>query len=163
MTVVVRPLDAADRDAIASIVTRVGNFTAAEIEVAMELIDECLADGEASGYLTYVVVEDGATPPVRGYVCFGPAPMTEATFDLYWIAVDPDDHGSGYGARLLAAAEADVRSRGGRLLLIETASQPAYTSTIRFYERSGYTLASRIVDYYRLGDDKLVFEKRFRA
>jgi ribosomal protein S18 acetylase RimI-like enzyme len=97
---------------------------------------------------------------VRGYVCFGPVPLTDGTWDLYWIAVDPDDQGRGLGRRLLAAAEAEIRSRGGRLLLIETASHAAYSATIAFYERSGYTLASRIADYYRVGEDKLVFEKR---
>jgi len=161
VSVVIRPLEAGDRDAVLGIVTRTGNFTAAEIEVAMELVDEWLAEGEGSGYLTYGLADDAATPAVRGYVCVGPAPMTEGTFDLYWIAVDPADQGHGYGQRLLAAAEAEVRSRGGRLLLIETASQATYTATIRFYERAGYTLASRIADYYREGDDKLVFEKRF--
>jgi len=161
MSHVVRPLEAGDRDAVLGIVTRAGNFTADEIDVAMELVDEYLDEGEESGYLTYVLADDEATRPVRGYVCFGPAPMTEGTFDLYWIAVDPDGQGRGIGRRLLAAAEAEVRARGGRLLLIETASQAAYATTIRFYERAGYTLASRIADYYRIGDDKLVFEKRF--
>jgi ribosomal protein S18 acetylase RimI-like enzyme len=161
MPVVVRPLAPRDRRAIQGIVTRTGNFTDAEIDVAMELVDEWLADGEASGYLTYVLTDDESAEPVRGYVCFGPAPMTEGTFDLYWIAVDPDDQGRGFGGRLLRVAEEEVRARGGRLLLIETASQAAYAPTIRFYERSGYTVVSRIPDYYRRGDDKLVFEKRF--
>lgn len=161
MSLVIRPLEEGDRDAILDIVTRAGNFTAAEIDVAMELVDECLADGEESGYLTHVLADAGAAREVRGYVCFGPAPMTEGTFDLYWIAVDPDDQGRGFGQRLLGAAEVEVRARGGRLLLIETASQPAYAATIRFYERAGYTLGSRIVDYYRVGDDKLIFQKRF--
>jgi len=161
MSLVVRPLEAGDRDAVLGIVTRAGNFTADEIDVAMELVDEYLDEGEESGYLTYVLADDEATRPVQGYVCFGPAPMTEGTFDLYWIAVDPDGQGRGIGRRLLAAAEAEVRARGGRLLLIETASQAAYAAAIRFYERAGYTLASRIADYYRIGDDKLVFEKRF--
>lgn len=160
MTLVIRPLAAADRDAVLGIVTRAGNFTTDEVDVAMELVDEYLAEGEESGYLTYVLADDTAANPVRGYVCFGPAPMTEGTFDLYWIAVDPDDQGKGFGGRLLAAAEAEVRARGGRLLLIETASQAAYAATIRFYERAGYTLASRIADYYKVGDDKLIFEKR---
>jgi ribosomal protein S18 acetylase RimI-like enzyme len=157
----VRPLVAADRAAVRDIVERVGNFTADEIDVAMELVDEWLTEGEASGYLTRVLVDSDSARPVRGYVCFGPAPMTEGTFDLYWIAVDRDDQGRGFGARLLTAAEEEVRARGGRLLLIETASQEAYAATIRFYERAGYVIESRIADYYRPGDDKLVFAKRF--
>jgi ribosomal protein S18 acetylase RimI-like enzyme len=86
--------------------------------------------------------------------------MTEHTFDLYWIAVDPADQGRGLGGQLLAAAEHQVRARGGRLLLIETASESAYAATVRFYEHAGYALLARIDDYYRDGDDKLVFGKR---
>ncbi|MFL5619477.1 MAG: GNAT family N-acetyltransferase [Gemmatimonadaceae bacterium] len=159
--VVVRPLVQEDRSAVLSIVTRAGNFSAEEIAVAMELVDEWLTDGEASGYLT-LVLEDLDRPehPVRGYVCVGPTPLTDGTFDLYWIAVDPEDQGRGFGQRLLAAAEDVVRGRGGRLLLIETASHDAYSATVRFYERAGYPLVARIEDYYRPGEDKLVFGKR---
>lgn len=161
MTIAIRPLERRDRDTVLDIIVRAGNFTAVEIGVAMELVDEWLADGAASGYIAYVLTDDASTPQARGYVCFGPAPMTEGTFDLYWIAVDRKDQGRGFGGRLLRAVEEDVRARGGRLLLIETASQAAYAPTIRFYERSGYALVSRIRDYYRPGDDKLVFAKRF--
>lgn len=160
--VILRPLAARDRDAVQEILIGTRSFTPEEIDIALELVDEWLADGEASGYLT-TVLEDPTSRdrPVRGYVCVGPAPMTEGTFDLYWIAVDHADHGRGFGQRLLAAAEDQVRARGGRLLLIETASQASYAGTVRFYERAGYQVVSRIEDYYRVGDDKLVFAKRF--
>ena len=42
-------------------------------------------------------------------------------------------------------------------MLIETSSQGLYQSTVRFYERCGYTLVAQIAEYYRPGDDKLVF------
>lgn len=108
--------------------------------------------GESSGYLTYVI-EDPARRAVAGYVCYGPTPLTASTYDLYWIAVDPGAQGGRNGRALLAFAESDIARRGGRLLLIETASHEAYAATIRFYERAGYVLMSRIPDYYRPGDD----------
>lgn len=158
---VIRTLVDADRPAVLDILTRAGNFSQEEITVAMELVDEWLVDGEASGYLTHVIEEpDAHAPTVRGYVCVGPAPMTHGTFDLYWIAVDPDAQGRGYGALLLDAAEQEVRAHHGHLLLIETASQASYGAAVRFYERSGYLLVSRIEDYYRTGDDKLTYAKR---
>jgi hypothetical protein len=55
--------------------------------------------------------------------------------------------------------EQDVLSRGGRMILIETSSQETYSATIRFYERSGYLLAARIRNFYKIDDDKLVFQK----
>jgi ribosomal protein S18 acetylase RimI-like enzyme len=48
------------------------------------------------------------------------------------------------------------------MLLIETSSQQTYGGTIRFYEKRGYELAARIKNFYRIGDDKLVFSKELR-
>ena len=152
-----RPLGAADRPAIAGIVRGVGNFSANEIETALELVDAWLAAGEASDYICWVLEDDEG---VRGYVCMGPTPLTDGTFDLYWIAVDPSAQGHGYGQALTRLAEEEAKARGGRLLLIETASQETYAATVHFYERAGYDLVSRITDFYKVGDDKLTFAKR---
>jgi ribosomal protein S18 acetylase RimI-like enzyme len=155
---IVRPLGPTDRDSVRAILIRTGYFTAVEVSTALELVDDWLSNGEASGYLCFVAA-DTVSAAIRGYVCVGPAPLTDGTYDLYWIAVDPDTQGRGIGQQLLAFAEDDVRRRGGRLLLIETSSQEIYQSTVRFYERCGYTLVARIAEYYRAGDDKLVFGK----
>jgi ribosomal protein S18 acetylase RimI-like enzyme len=73
--------------------------------------------------------------------------------------VDPADQGKGFGRILIEHVEQEVVRRGGRMLLIETSSQETYGATIRFYERSGYELVARIKNFYRIGDDKLVFSK----
>jgi ribosomal protein S18 acetylase RimI-like enzyme len=151
-----RPLEAGDRDAVANILERVGNFSGQEQKIALELIDAWLKVGEASDYLCWVLADDAG---VRGYVCVGPTPLTDGTFDLYWIAVDPSAQGRGYGQALTRLAEDEARARGGRLLLIETASHDAYAPTIRFYERAGYELVSTIHDFYKRGDHKLTFAK----
>lgn len=158
----IRPLEPRDRDQVMAILHAVGNFSSDEIDTALELIDEWLTLGEASDYLTYVVESDSEPAPatdrtVMGYVCYGPTPLTESTYDLYWIAVSPSAQRGGYGRALLAFAESDIARRGGRRVLIETGSHETYASTVRFYERAGYGLISRIPDYYRPGDDKLTF------
>lgn len=162
----IRRMEPRDRGRVLDIVAATGSFTAAEIDTAREVVDEGLAaqgaaQGEQGGYLLSVLEDDESR--VAGYVCHGPAPLTEGTYDLYWIAVDPACQGSGYGRALLAFAEADVLARGGRLLLIETSSQESYAATIRFYERSGYPLMARIKNFYRPGDDKLIFGKELAA
>ncbi|GAC1516131.1 MAG: N-acetyltransferase [Gemmatimonadaceae bacterium] len=157
---VVRPLVVADRAAVRAVLESSPNFTAAETAVAVELVDEYLADGEDSGYLLFVVDAPGGSSGVAGYVCIGPTPLTEGTYDLYWIAVHHAAQGRGFGRHLLGFAEEEVRRRGGRLLLIETSSQEGYAGTLRFYERAGYLLEARIRDFYRPDDDKLVFAKR---
>jgi ribosomal protein S18 acetylase RimI-like enzyme len=156
----IRPLVAADRADVLRILDNAGNFTIDEVTTARELIDEWLKQGEQSGYLTYVLDED--TLGVLGYVCFGPTPLTEWTYVLYWIAVDKSKHRGGVGKRLLKFVEEEVDRRGGRLLLIETSSQETYGGTIQFYERTGYELAGKVTDYYKAGDDKLIFAKRLQ-
>jgi ribosomal protein S18 acetylase RimI-like enzyme len=153
---ITRPLEAGDREAVSRILERVGNFSEQEQKIALELIDAWIKAGEASDYLCRVLVDDAG---VRGYVCVGPTPLTDGTFDLYWIAVDPSAQGHGYGQALTKLAENEAKARGGRLLLIETASHDAYAPTIRFYERAGYELVSTIRDFYKKGDHKLTFAK----
>jgi len=97
---------------------------------------------------------------VQGYVCYGPTPRTEGVFDLYWIAVEPSRQGQGFGQLLLKFVENEVRRQNGRMLLIETRSRQSFAPTIRFYQRSGYDEISRIKDFYRIEDDKIVMCKR---
>jgi ribosomal protein S18 acetylase RimI-like enzyme len=152
-----RPLEPRDREEVSGILERVGMFSEHEKKTALELIDAWLTVGEKSDYLCWVLENETG---VRGYICMGPTPLTDGTFDLYWIAVDPSAQGRGYGQALTRLAEDQARSRGSRLLLIETASQETYAPTIQFYERAGYVLVSRIPDFYKVGDDKLTFAKR---
>ena len=157
----IRPLVAADRSGVLRILENAGNFTPDEVAIALELIDEWLELGEGSGYLSYVLeARDGDSSEVLGYVTFGPTPLTESTFDLYWIAVDKSKHRGGVGKRMLKFTEEEIVRRGGKMLLIETSSQETYDGTIQFYERTGYELVGKIKEYYKPGDDKLIFAKR---
>ncbi len=150
---------AEDRPAVAGIIEAVGNFSQPEIAVALELIDIYLADSSQKDYRVDVALAgDGR---VCGYTCWGPTPLTRGTYDLYWIATDPRVQGQGFGRLLVGHVEAAVRASGGRLLVVETSSKESYGNTVRFYRRLAYEEASRIRDFYDVGDDKLVFVKRF--
>jgi len=94
-----------------------------------------------------------------GYVCFGPHALTQGTYDLYWIAVDPIAQGRGVGHALLARAESEVQACGGRLLLIETSDTPVYAPARRLYEASGYRREATVHDFYAYGDSLLIFAK----
>ena len=157
----IRSLVPSDRFRIEEMVVSSGKFNDPEIATAMELVDESLETGEEeSGYLFAVLeVQKGESIVVKGYACYGPTPLTQGVYDLYWIVVDPADQGKGFGRILIEHVEQEVVRRGGRMLLIETSSQETYGATIRFYERSGYELVARIKNFYRIGDDKLVFSK----
>ena len=125
----------------------------------MELVDDVLAHPNKNDYMFFISEEGGET---RGYVCLGPTPMTDGTFDLYWIAVSPGSQGSGIGRSLTLRAEEYVRETGGRLMIVETSSKPSYDRTRKFYEDAGYVQLAEITNYYRLDDDLVVYGKYFR-
>ncbi len=155
----IRPIEPPDRSRIEEMVVSSGRFNQEEIATALELVDEALEKGEECGYIMRVLDVGKEHLAVHGYVCYGPTPLTQGVYDLYWIVTDRAVQGKGFGRRLIEYVEGDIVKRGGRMLLIETSSQEAYAPTIRFYKRAGYTLVARIKNFYRVGDDKLVFSK----
>ena len=152
----IRPLERTDRSAILELLSATGVFNDAELAIALELVDVVLDKPHQEDYIINVY-DDGHG--VAGYYCVGPTPATEGTYDLYWIAVDPQRHGKGIGTLLLRHAEAVVLSRKGRLMIVETSSRPSYELTRRFYKSSGYTILAEIKGYYRTDDDLVVFGK----
>lgn len=145
-----------DRDVVRSIIERTSFFRSDEVDVAVELVEEHLNRGIASGYHFVFAECNGA---VAGYACFGPIACTIGSFDLYWIAVDPVQQGQGVGRQLMEVVEAQVIAAGGRRIYIDTSGQLKYAPTRRFYERSGFRCAARLVDFYAPGDDRLILEK----
>jgi GNAT superfamily N-acetyltransferase len=148
-----------DRPGIVKILAHTPEFKPPELNVAEEVIDSYLEDPVGSGY--HVLVADSGSTLV-GYICYGPTPLTEGTWDIYWMAVAPDKQGQGIGSALLAAAESGIRDAEGRLAIIETSSTPAYEKTQRFHFSHGYGIIACIPDFYMPGDDKLILQKRLR-
>jgi GNAT superfamily N-acetyltransferase len=152
----IRAINVEDRARLAEIVQQAGNFSEEEVSTAIELIDESIAARNVGDYRSFVLVDDG---DVKGFVCLGPAALTQGVYDLYWIVVDAASHGRRYGQTLLKFAEDEVQRQHGRMLVIETSSLPAYERTMRFYRRAGYPEVARIPNFYKPGDDKVIFVK----
>jgi ribosomal protein S18 acetylase RimI-like enzyme len=157
----VRPLRRGDRPFVERLLHETQVFTKAEIDCALELIDVYLNVAGQRDYLLFCAVDD--KDRVQGYVCFGPTPLTDALWDLYWIAVAPELQKRGIGALLLKFVEAHVREQAGRRLVIETSSLPRYEATRVFYEHHGYRELARIADFYAIGDDRVIFGKDFSS
>jgi ribosomal protein S18 acetylase RimI-like enzyme len=153
-----RELHTGDLPELERILMATDAFTAAEVAVAMELLEIVINQPQQRDYEVAVAEALGK---VAGYVLFGPVPATDGNFDLYWIAVDPAAQGTGVGQRLIEHVEEGVRRRGGRMVCLETSSQGGYSRTRSFYEKAGYLLESRIRDFYKPGDDRLTYVKRF--
>jgi ribosomal protein S18 acetylase RimI-like enzyme len=148
-----------DKAPVLDIVRATGMFTPAEIDVAEELIDVYLGVPEQKDYRIVVVEND--RHHVAGYMTWGPTPLAENAYDLYWMAVSPAEQGKGRGKTLVRWLEAEVRRLAGRMILIETSSQPRYHPTRQFYIDLDYKEVARIPDYYKPGDDRVIYAKYF--
>ena len=156
----IRRMEARDKPAVLGLVRATGFFTEAEVGVAEELIDVYLGNPGQKDY-DVVVVEDSAGVPA-GYMTWGPTPLAEDAYDLYWMAVAPAEQGRGRGKELVRWLEGEVAKRDGRVIIIETSSQPKYHGTRQFYIDLGYKKVARVPDYYRAGDDRVIYAKYFR-
>jgi ribosomal protein S18 acetylase RimI-like enzyme len=150
----VRALAAADRAAIAGVIASDETFKPDEVAVALELVDLAIA-GSTDYEVRVAADEDG----VCGYICFGRTPMTERTYDLYWIVVHARTRGQGVARLLVGAMEAEVRSRGGGQIRVETSATDGYGTAQAVYARLGYPEASRLPDFYAPGDALITYYK----
>ena len=161
MKLKIRALAQGDREKLYSIIVATQVFTRDEIKVAMELIDIVLKDPRQEDYRIDCMVND--EDQIIGYVCYGPVPMTQGVFDLYWIVVNPRFQGQGVGSKLLHFLEEVVGERKGRMILIDTSSIPQYEKTQKFYSRHGFQEVARVPDYYHPGNDRITFCKRLEV
>jgi len=156
MGIVIRPLEERDGSAVRDILNRCAVFTSDEVNAALKLVGEGVAGGVAGRFPLFAANVDGR---LAGYVCIGRAPLTQRTWELYWIAVDPAMQARGIGRALQAHAEAFIRSLGGERLVLETSSRDVYARTRRFYRQAGFVQVGLIPDFYRRGDDCLILCK----
>ena len=152
----VRDLVAADCAAVREALEDCGAFSEEEIRVAMEMVE----GGLKGEYALPAVEIDGK---VRGYACIGRVPLTKASWYIYWICVHPSMQGKGVGRRLQSRIEELVRQGGGTRLVLETSGRADYEATRRFYRAAGFIEAGRIPDFYKPGDDCVVYYKALEA
>ena len=153
----IRPLAPQDRDNIHRLLLETHTFNEMEISVAMEVLDTCIGSGDESGYM--ILCHDGAAGEITGYICFGAVPLTDYSYDIYWIAVAPASSRKGLGAALLSEMEKIVAARGGTRIYLDTSSTAPYEKARCFYEKFGYRRLSVLPDFYRKGDDKIIYMK----
>ena len=145
-----------DRESVRRLCELSGFFSAEEVDIAVELVEERLAKGVASGY-HFLFAQHGDT--VLGFACYGPIPGTESSWDLYWIAVEEKKRGRGLGRKLQAEVERRTVLFGGRRLYAWTSSRDQYLPTRKFYERLGYSQEAALRDYYKPGEHLIIYVK----
>jgi ribosomal protein S18 acetylase RimI-like enzyme len=123
----------------------------------MELIDVYINDDEQNDYEIFVDENDDGV--INGYVCIGPRPLTKGTYDLYWIAVNPNVQSRGIGSKLISHIENYLKDNAVRLILIETSGKLSYEKERKFYEKNSYDKLVEIKDFYNVGDSLVIYGK----
>ncbi|MGA7546466.1 MAG: GNAT family N-acetyltransferase [Methyloceanibacter sp.] len=141
---------------IRSLVAGTGFFNAAEVDIAAELVSERLAKGIRSGY-HFILAERGSG--LAAYACYGLIEGTQGSFDLYWIAVAPEEQRKGLGPQVFARAEAAMRKAGAKHIYADTSTSDRYAGTRGFYQRMGFHEEARLADFYGPGDGKVIYVK----
>jgi GNAT superfamily N-acetyltransferase len=129
-------------------------FSPVEVACAVELAEERLAKGPASGYHFVFAQREGR---VEGYACYGPIALTVGSYDLYWIAVGKSAQGQGLGRLLMEQVDELIRAEGGRRIYIETSTRPSYNPTRAFYLRCGCRLEVILDNFYAQDDGKAIY------
>ncbi len=146
----------ADIDALVALTDATGFFKPFEIDTLREVLADYFAEEQALGHRCVTSEEGGV---LQGFAYYAHAPMTDRAWNLWWIAVRTDVQARGHGTALLQHVEDDIRQQQGRVLFIETSSQPRYEPTRQFYLKKGYDQHAQLADFYAAGDSMVVFRK----
>ncbi|MEZ2229679.1 GNAT family N-acetyltransferase [Microcoleus sp.] len=153
----IRPIAPDDTTALIALVEAIGFEPHETEELALMLADHF--DGKNSQDIWLTDDDDGLV----GVAYVAPERMTDGTWNLYLIAVHPDRQRQGRGAALLAHVEQMLAARGERVLLVETSGLESFEYVRGFYRKSGYDEEARIREFYKAGEDKIVFRKALTA
>jgi ribosomal protein S18 acetylase RimI-like enzyme len=154
----IRPTTPDDTPAILELAVSSGLFPADATDEVAGVLAGAL-QGELGPDHVWLTDDDGG--PV-GVAYYAPERMTEGTWNLYMLAVRPDRQRQKRGAALVRFVEQALSARGARILLIETSGLGSFERTRAFYRALGYREEARIREFYKAGDDKVVFRKAFR-
>ncbi len=152
----IRPVTSGDSEAVVWLAVASGLFPADETEPLDSMMAEYFGGNIDEGHACVIDEEQGE--PI-GVAYYQPRPVADRVWDLTMIAVRPDRQGRGLGPALLRCVEEDLRARGQRLLLAETSGTPQYGRARAFYAKLGYEEEARVRDYWKAGDDLVLFRK----
>ena len=154
----IKALQKTDLESMLALLKGIPLFTKDETEVVLELLDIYLNDNKNKDYLFFATEEDNKD--LSSFICFGPTPMTDGTYDLYWIGTNQNYEKRALAKQLVNHMIDYLKERNGRIIRVETASKDSYSGTKAFYERINFKEEARIRDFYAVGDDLIMFTYR---
>jgi len=155
----IRPTTPDDTTALIALADATGLFQPNQLEELGEMLSDYFGGNSDSNRL-WITDDDNE---VVGVAYCEMERMTDGTWNLQLIAIRPDRQGQGRGVTLLRYVEQTLTGRGGRVLLAETSGLASFERTRAFYRKCGYDEEARIRDFYKAGDDKIVYRKALTA
>ena len=152
----IRPVRQEDKTDLLRLCEATGLFVSEEIDELGNMLDEYFDHqlGEDHFWITY---EDNG---LLGVAYYAPEKFADRIWNLYLIGIAPKAQRKGLGTELLRFVENHLIERGERILIIETSGLGSFERTRAFYRKNGYTEEARLRDWYREGDDKVIFLKQ---
>ncbi len=161
----IRPATSDDITALIAIADASGLFQPDQLEEVGAMLADYFggnSSGDRDSEHFWITDDAGNAGPVGVAYC-APEPMTEGTWNLQMIAVHPDHQGQGRGTTILRYVEQTLTQRGGRILLVETSGADSFERVRAFYRKAGYDEEARIREFYKAGEDKIVYRKALLA
>lgn len=149
-----------DRAAVSKLINEIDLFTLSEKEVVFELLEIYLTNSLQKDYQFFVTLEDNGD--FSSFICFGPTPMTENTYDLYWIATHPAHRRKGLALALIRFMSNFMTENNAKIIRVETSGKELYGETVKFYDHLNFSEEARIRDFYADGDDLVIFTHRLK-
>ncbi len=151
----IRPTTPEDTPALLDLAVVAGLFERDQLDFLRGMLADYFADEPNDNRLW---ITDDAHGPV-GVAYVEAERLTEGTWNLQMIAIQPDCQRQGRGAKLVRHVEQFLAARGARVLIVETSGLPNFESTREFYGKCGFNEEARIREFYKAGDDKIIFRK----
>ncbi len=158
ITLEIIPIEQVHRPIFLQLLHEVLLFTNEERAVALELAETAWAQQRQQlpqDYLLYATLEVDGT--FSSFICFGPTPMAQGTYDLYWIGTANRHEKKGRAKALVVFMREKLRELQGRLVRIETSSKDTYQGTLAFYHCMQFEEVAVIRDFYSVGDHLVIF------
>ncbi|MEO0869937.1 MAG: GNAT family N-acetyltransferase [Cyanobacteria bacterium J06642_11] len=134
------------------------DFEPDEVEIVMAAFDQTFTANRSHQPTLWLVDADDSS--IHGVAYAAQERMTDGTYNLFLIAVHPDQQKQGRGTNLIQQVERTVLEMGGRILLIETMAIADFSYVHRLYKQLGYEQEGQIRDFYAAGYDKVIFWKK---
>lgn len=132
--ITIRPTTSDDSLEILHTASKEPLFSQEETSYIAELLLDYYQRDDPNGYLFLTALFDDQ---IVGFACYGPTPLTQGTFDLYWISVSADYKERGIDRLLIQQVIQRSKVLDGRLLLAETSSRKDYSHTC-FLRAAGF-------------------------